>query len=165
MDAAKPRTRVVRRRCAPNRFPCPHCGKAGRRKQVHTRRVRDIAYREIVFIERTVGEYRARCSCCKTLRAPVERIEAHAAYTNAVRDAVIDRVLDEGMSMQRLQQTMRRDFHLDLSDGFLYDCLDWMVRQTDLADYRHWIRSSPLRAEVRVPCKGVLILAGAKPAR
>lgn len=141
MDAANPRTRVLRRRCAPNRFPCPHCGKPGRLKQVHTRRVRDIAYREIVVIELTVGEYRARCSCCKTFRAPVEGIEARAAYTNAVRAAVIDRVLDDGMSMQRLQQAMHRDFHLDLSDGFLYDCLDWQVRQTDLADYRRWTRA------------------------
>ncbi len=138
MDAAKPRTRVLRRRCAPKRFPCPHCGRAGRLKQVHTRRVRDIAYRQIVFLELTVGEYRARCACCKTFRAQVEGIEARAAYTNTVREAVIDRVLDDGMSMQRLQQAMQRDFHLDLSDGFLYDCLAWKARQTDLADYRHW---------------------------
>jgi Transposase len=138
MDVGKPRTRVLRRRCAPKRFPCLHCGKTGRLKQVHTRRVRDIAYREIVIIELTVGEYRARCACCKTFRAQVEGIEARASYTNAVRNAVIDRVLDDGMSMQRLQQAMQRDFHLDLSDGFLYDCLDWKVRQTDLADYRQW---------------------------
>jgi hypothetical protein len=40
--------------------------------------------------------------------------------------------------MQRLQQALRRDFLLDLSDGFLYDCLDWKVRQLDGADYRAW---------------------------
>jgi Transposase len=140
MDAAQPRTRVLQRRCAPKWFPCPHCGKRGRLKQVHTRRVRDLAYHAIVVIELTVGEYRAHCGCCKTFRASVEGIEARAAYTNAVRDAVIDRVLEDGMSMQRLQQAMHRDFHLDLSDGFLYDCLDWKVRQTDLADYRQWTR-------------------------
>ena len=138
MDAAKPRTRVVRRRCAPRRFPCPHCGKLGRRKKTHTRRVRDIAYRVIVLIYLTVGEYRARCSCCKTFRAQIEGIEPRAEYTNRVRDAVIDRVLEDGMSTQRIQHAMQRDFHLDLSDGFLYDCLDWKVRQTNLADYRQW---------------------------
>jgi hypothetical protein len=42
------------------------------------------------------------------------------------------------MSLHRLQQAMRRDFLLDLSDGFLSDCLDWKVRQTDLPAYRQW---------------------------
>jgi len=142
MDAMKPRVRVVRRRCAPQQFPCPQCGTAGRRKQEHTRRVRDIAYREIVVIELTVGEYRARCSCCKTFRAHVEGIEPRAEYSNTVRDAVIDRLLDDGMSMQRIQQAMQRDFFLDLSDGFLYDCVAWKVRQTELADYRRWTQAA-----------------------
>jgi hypothetical protein len=141
MEALSPRPRVVCRRCAPPQFPCPQCGQAGRLKQVHTRRVRDLAFREIVFIELTVGEYRARCACCKTFRARVEGIEARASYTNAVRDAVLDRVLDDGMSMHRLQQALHRDFFLNLSDGFLYDCLDWKVRQIDLADYRQWARA------------------------
>jgi hypothetical protein len=129
---------VVRQSSAPKTYPCPKCGKPGRRKQVHTRRVRDIAYREIVFIELEVGEYRARCGCCKTFRAQVEGIEARAEYTNRVREAVIDRLLDDSMSMERLRQALQRDFHLDLSDGFLYDCLDWKVRQVDLPAYRQW---------------------------
>jgi hypothetical protein len=42
-----------------------------------------------------VGEYRARCSCCKTFRAQVEGIEPRAEYTNRVREAVLDRLLDD----------------------------------------------------------------------
>ncbi len=140
MDAIQPRTRVVRRRCAPTWFPCPHCGKQGKRKACHTRRVRDVAYQQIVVIELTVGESRARCSCCKTFRSQAEGIEPRAEYTNRVRDAVIDRLLDDGMSMERVHQAMKRDFALDLSDGFLYDCLDWKVRQLDMAGYRQWTR-------------------------
>ena len=138
MDAAQLRTRVVRRRYAPKWFPCPHCGKRGIRKGRHTRRITDLAYQQIVIVELTVGEYRARCSCCKTFRAQVEGIEPRAEYTNRVRDAVIDRLLDDGMSMERVQQALKRDFCLDLSDGFLYDCLDWKVRQLELSDYRLW---------------------------
>ncbi len=33
------------------------------------------------------------------------------------------------MSVTRLQQAMRRDFLLDLSAGFLSDCLDWKSRE------------------------------------
>lgn len=138
MEAVQPRVRVERRSCAPKTFPCPHCGTRGRRKAVHTRRVRDIAYREIVVLELEVGEYRARCSCCKTFRAQVEGIEPRAEYTNRVREAVIDRLLDDRMSVERLRQALQRDFHLDLSHGFLYDCLDWKVRQADLPGYRQW---------------------------
>lgn len=138
MDAVQPRTRVVRQSCAPKTYPCPQCGQRGRRKQTHTRRVRELAYGEILILEIDVGEYRARCSCCKTFRAQVEGVEPRAAYTNRVRDAVIDRLIDDGMSMERLRQALQRDFHLDLSDGFLYDCLDWKVRQVDMLAYRQW---------------------------
>jgi Transposase len=140
MDARSPHVRVIRRRCAPKTFPCPHCGHRGRRKDTHTRRVRDIAFGQVVVLELTVGEYRARCSCCKTFRSQVDGIEPRAEYTNRVREAVIDRLLDDGMSLNRLQQALQRDFLLELSDGFLYDCLDWKVRQTDLPAYRQWTR-------------------------
>jgi transposase-like protein len=138
MDALQPRIRVQRLSCAPKTFPCPHCGKTGRRKDVHTRRVRDIAYREILLLEIEVGEYRARCGCCKTFRAQVEGVEPRADYTNRVREAVLDRLLDDSMSMERLRQALERDFYLELSDGFLYDCLDWKVRQVEMPAYRQW---------------------------
>jgi hypothetical protein len=140
MDAA--RVRILQRSCAPKSFPCPHCGTHGRRKDTHTRPIRDIAFREIVIIELTVGEYRAACDCCKTFRSQVDGIEPRAEYTNRVRDAVIDRLLGDGMSLHRLQQAMQRDFLLNLSDGFLSDCLDWKVRQTDMPGYRRWALSN-----------------------
>lgn len=136
MDAA--RVCIIRRSRAPKTYPCPRCGTRGRRKGTHTRRVRDIAYEQIVFIELTVGEYRAACTCCKTFRSRVEGIEPRAEYTNRVRDAVISRLLDDGMSLHRVQKAMQRDFLLELSDGFLSDCIDWKLRQTDMPGYRQW---------------------------
>ena len=136
MDAA--RVRTLQQSCAPKTFPCPQCGTPGRRKDTHSRPIRDIAFGQVLIIELTVGEYRANCDCCKTFRSQVPGIEPRAEYTNRVRDAVIDRLLDDGMSLHRLQKAMQRDFLLDLSDGFLYDCLDWKVRQTDMPGYRQW---------------------------
>jgi hypothetical protein len=138
MDSAQPRVRVVQRRCAPPTYPCPRCGTLGHRKDEHTRRVRDIAYQQILILEITVGEYRAGCDCCKTFRSQIDGIEARAEYSNRVREAVIDRLLDDSMNMERLRLALQRDFHLDLSDGFLYDCLDWKVRQVDMPGYRQW---------------------------
>jgi Transposase len=138
MDALQPRVRVVPVRCAPKTYPCPHCGKRGRRRATHTRPVRDIAFQEILILEITVGEYRARCGCCKTFRSRIAGVEPRAEYSNRVREAVIDRLLDDTMSVERLRAAMARDFHLDLSEGFVYDCLDWKVRQVDLPAYRQW---------------------------
>ena len=135
MDAC---VRIVHRSCAPATFPCPTCGTPGRRKDTHTRLVRDIAFGHILFVELTIGEYRAACDCRKTFRSHIDGIEPRAEYTNRVRDAVLDRLLDDGLSVNRLQQAMRRDFLLDLSAGFLSDCLDWKVRRTDRPAYRRW---------------------------
>jgi hypothetical protein len=138
MCPLQPRVRVERRRCAPDTFPCPTCGVPGRRRALHTRTVRCLAYREILLIKLTVGEYRADCGCCKTFRSQVEGILPRAAYTNKVREAVLDRLLDDRMSAEGLRRALARDFCLELSDGFVYDCLDWKVRQIDGAAYRQW---------------------------
>src|SRR4051795_11591982 len=139
MEIVSPHVRTIPIRCAPAKAPCPNCGKLGRRKATHNRRVRSLAYKQIVVLDVTYGEYRARCSCCKTFRTTPPNVEPKALYDNTVRRAVLDRILDDGMSVERVIASMRRDFLLDLSDGFVYDCLDWQARRLDLADHRRWV--------------------------
>ena len=137
--STQPRTIHAYRRNTPRRAPCPHCGKLGRRKQVLPPRiVRSIAYQAVLLVHVTTAEYRASCSCCTTFRTQVEGIEAKAQYTNSVREAVIDRLLDDHMNLDQIRFALHRDFCLDLSEGFLHDCLDWQIRQLDLPDYRQW---------------------------
>src|SRR5215204_4862391 len=137
MDTVVP-TKTIR--CAPKRFPCPSCGQLGRRKGYHTRTVVDIEYGRPAYIQLTAGEYRATCDCCITFRATPStqqlELEPRAKYTTRVREAVLDRLLEDGMSVARLRVAMQRDFHLPLSEGFVYDCLDWKVRQVDMAEFR-----------------------------
>src|SRR5258708_25368227 len=134
----RPKVHHVYRRHAPKKAPCPHCGKAGRRKDFHERTVRSIAYKAIRILHVTTAEYRATCDCCTTFRTQLDGIEPKAHYDNKVRAAVLDRILDDRMSLRQIQQALQRDFYLDLSDGFLYDCLDWKIRQVDGAAYRQW---------------------------
>jgi hypothetical protein len=101
--------------------------------------VRTLAYKQVTFLDVTYGEYRARCSCRKTFRTNPPDVEPKALYDNSVRHAVLDRILEDGMSVERVLASMRRDFLLDLSDGFVYDCLDWQARRLDLADHRRWV--------------------------
>lgn len=137
-NSPQPKTIHLSRRNAPKKAPCPHCGQLGTRRHILERTVRDIAYQSIVILRLVTGEYNASCSCCVTFRTQVAGVEAKAKYTNRVRDAVLDRLLDDRMSMEQIQRALQRDFQLDLSSGFLYDCLDWKIRQLDHADYRHW---------------------------
>jgi hypothetical protein len=138
MSPARPKLRYEHRHHAPKLAPCPHCGQLGHRKQKFTRTVRALAYQVILLLKVTTAEYRATCTCCTTFRTQVEGIEPKAQYTNSVREAVLDRLLDDPMNLATIQAALRRDFLLDLSTGFLYDCLRWRARQLDLADYRRW---------------------------
>ncbi len=100
----QPRTFHHYRRNTPPRAPCPHCGKLGQRKQIlPTRIVRDIAYKAIHLVHVTTAEYRASCSCCTTFRSQIEGIEAKAHYTNKVREAVMDRLLDDHMNLDQIR--------------------------------------------------------------
>ena len=139
METIGPHVRTIPVHCAPCKAPCPTCGKLGRRKATHNRQVRTIAYKQVVFLDVTYGEYRARCGCCTTFRTTPPGIEPRALYDNKVRQAVLDRILDDGMSVERVIASMRRDFYLDLSDGFVYDCLEREVKRLDMADHRRWV--------------------------
>jgi Transposase len=134
----RPKVHHAYRRHAPKKAPCPHCGRFGRRKAIHQRTVRSIAYKAILLLHVTTAEYRASCDCCTTFRTQIDGIEPKTRYDNTVREAVLDRVLDDRMSLRQIQQALQRDFYLNLSDGFLYDCLDGKIRQLDGAAYRQW---------------------------
>jgi hypothetical protein len=139
METRGPHVRTIPVRHAPRKAPCPTCGTLGRRKAVHNRRVRTIAYKPVAFLDVTYGEYRARCGCRATFRAAPPGVDPRALYDDKVRRAVLDRILDDGMSAERVIASMRRDFLLDLSDGFVYDCLDRQARRLDMADHRRWV--------------------------
>jgi Transposase len=139
MATRRPHVRTIPLHCAPSKAPCPTCGQPGRRKDVCHRLVRTIAYKQVVYLDITYGEYRADCNCCATFRITPPGVEPKALYDNKVREAVLDRILDDGMSVERVIQSMRRDFLLDLSDGFVYDCLYREVQRLDLSEHRRWV--------------------------
>ena len=121
---------------APKKAPCPHCGKRAKLIRTHPRRVRTIAYRQIVFLNIVVGEYLARCGCCSTFRTSPEGVLPRCKYDNKVREAVLDRILDDGMNVEATRRSLERDFLLDLSSGFVYDCLRDAAAELDLAEHR-----------------------------
>lgn len=136
MSPCEPDVIYIAVHCAYKKAPCPHCGKRGKLIRTHQRPVRTIAYQKIAWLDVTYGEYRARCNCCKTFCNTPEEVLPKAKYDNKVRQAVIDRLLEDGMNIERILRALRRDFLLELSVGFAYDCLHDMVKHTELAEHR-----------------------------
>jgi hypothetical protein len=58
-----------------------------------------------------------------------------ARYDNRVRELVLDRLLKDGMSIERALASIRREFLLDLSPGFVYDLLRDRVAELDMAGH------------------------------
>jgi hypothetical protein len=129
-----PQVRVVR--CAPRSHPCPQCGCRGHRKRTLHRRIRSLAYRQVAYLDVHYAEYQARCSCCKSFRSWPLGVPPKADYDDLVRQAVLDRILDDGLNVQRTRAALKRDFFINLSEGFVYDCLRWQVGQLDLPAHR-----------------------------
>jgi transposase-like protein len=135
-DVPLPTPVVIPVRCAPKKAPCPTCGKLGRRKRTLKRTVRTISYKAIAVLEITYGEYQARCDCSTTFRNTPEDVLPKAKYDNKVRDLVLERILDDGMSIERVLQSLKREFFLDLSTGFVYDVLHDFAASLDMAAHR-----------------------------
>lgn len=52
---------------------------------------------------------------------------------------MLDRVLKDGMSIERTLESLRREFFLELSTGFVYDVLHDHARQLDMSAHRRKI--------------------------
>ena len=139
MEIKPPHVRTIPLKYAPGQAPCPTCGKLGTRKDILHRQVRSIAYKQVVYLDLTSGEDRTRCDCCTTFRTTPPGVDPRALYDNKVPEAVLDRILEDGMSVERVLHAMHRDFFLDLSDGFVSDCLDHEARRLDMADHRRFV--------------------------
>jgi hypothetical protein len=121
----QPGEKVVPVRCQPKTYPCPTCGRRGHRNRRLDRFVCSIAYQEVVWLHVFYAEYTARCTCRKFFRSCPPNIIPKADYDNLVREAVLNRILDDGLNVERTLKAMSRDFYLPLSAGFVYDCLEW----------------------------------------
>jgi transposase-like protein len=139
MGTEAPTPIVIPVRCAPKKAPCPRCGTRGRRKRTLTRTVRTVAYKAVAVLEVTYGEYAARCDRCTTFRNHPEGVLPKAKYDDRVRDLVLDRLLKDGMSIERALASIRREFLLDLSTGFVYGVLRDRAAELDMAAHRRTV--------------------------
>jgi transposase len=129
-----PAVRVIR--CQPKTHPCPRCGKRGRRVRRLQRDIRSLAYQQEAWLDVRYAEYKSRCGCCKSFRSWPLGVPQKSDYDDKVRQAVLDRLLDDGLNVQRTLCAIKRDFLLEVSEGFVYDCLDWQLHRLNLPQQR-----------------------------
>jgi len=136
MGTEAPTPIVIPVHSAPKKAPCPRCGEVGRRKRTLTRTVRTVFYKAIAYLKLTYGEYTARCGCCVTFRNTPDDVLPKAKYDNKVRDLVLERILQDGMNIERTLESIRREFLLELSSGFVYDVLHDHATQLDMSSHK-----------------------------
>src|SRR3974390_1461361 len=136
MGADAPTLVFIPVHCAPQKAPCPKCGQFGNRKRKCTREVRTVAFKAVAYLKITYGEYTAQCECCTTFRTTPEGVLPKAHYDNKVRDLVLGRMIKDGMSIERILESLRREFLLDLSSGFVYNVLRHRAEELDMSEPR-----------------------------
>ena len=92
------------------------------------------------------------CDCCTTFRTNPEGVLPKARYDNKVRDLVLDRILKDGMSIERTIESLRREFLLDLSTGFVYDVLRDRAEQLDMAAHRRMVLETSAALSASTNC-------------
>lgn len=134
---AKPIIQTKRR--AKKRHPCPTCGKKGWRKRIKSLLVRHLAHQVPAFWRIIVGVYAATCACTKFFTSTVEGVALRAGYTDAVRRKVVDLIVRDHLPLRKVQTHLKEDFALEVSVGFIYDCLNWAEAKIDKAAYWQWV--------------------------
>jgi len=90
-----------------------------------------LCYQKILWLEIHYGEYVAKCECCKSFHSHPAEVDLKAKYDHKVRQAVIDRILQDKLNLTAVQASIERDFLLKLSSGYIYGALDYAIRQFD----------------------------------
>lgn len=118
---------VKRGKKCPRKWPCPKCGRKGRRKRVYERLWKDIALGQESYVVVKIGVYKAKCQCQEYFVSDCPEISPKGArYTWAVRDMVIESILRDRMSILRVKGRMAEDFNLDLSISTIWE---WMEEE------------------------------------
>lgn len=111
----------------------------GRRKRERTRKVRSLCYQQILWLEIHYGEYVAKCDCCKSFHSHPPGVDLKAKYDHQVRQAVIDRILQDKLNLSAVQASMQRDFLIKLSSGYVYAAMQYAVKQFDGNEFRQQV--------------------------
>ena len=127
----------------PKFYPCPQCGKKGKRQEVIERKVKHIGpVNRPSFIVAKVGVYKARCGCCKYFQAQIEGVPFKGKYSYAVRNAVANAIIRDRMPYALIINRMAEDHCLNLSVGYIHNCFLWAHQQINTEEHWHFVKAN-----------------------
>ena len=128
---------IERYTISPKFYPCPQCGRNGKRKQVITRQVRHLAaLHRPAWIVARVGVYRARCGCCQYFQAPIPGVPYKGQYSLEVRNYLANALIRDRMPYRLVQQRLKEEHLLAVSLSYIHDCFVWAHTQINREE--HW---------------------------
>jgi hypothetical protein len=120
----------------PQHYPCPQCGKKGKRKHVITRRIAHVAaLNRRCGIVAAVGVDKARCACCKDFQAAIPGVPPRGRYALEVRNTVANALLRDRMPSLSVIRRMQEEYRLALSLGDIHACFLWAHEQINMATH------------------------------
>jgi transposase-like protein len=126
----------------PKHYPCPQCGKKGKRKHVITRRLAHVAaLHRRSWIVADVGVYQARCACCKYFQAAIPGVPYRGRYSLEVRNTVANALIRDRMPYLSVVRKMQEDYLLTLSLGYVHACFLWAHEQINLETHWDFVRT------------------------
>lgn len=127
----------------PKHYPCPQCGKKGKRKHVITRRIAHVAaLNRRSWIVAEVGVYKARCACCKYFQAPIAGVPNRGRYSLEVRNTVANALIRDRMPYLSVMRRMQEDYRLTLSLGYIHACFLWAHEQINMETHWEFVRAN-----------------------
>jgi len=127
----------------PKHYPCPQCGKKGKRKRVITRRIAHVAaLNRRSWVVADVGVYKARCACCKYFQAAIPGVPPRGRYSLEVRNTVANALIRDRMPYLSVMRRMQEDDHLLLSLGYIHACFLWAHEQSNMETHWEFVRAN-----------------------
>ncbi|MBC8508541.1 MAG: transposase [Chloroflexi bacterium] len=126
---------IERKSNKPKYYPCPHCGRKGKRKWVVERHIPHAgALHRRSFIVAKVGVYKARCTCCKYFQASIPGVPYKGRYSYQVRNTIANALIRDRMPYQGVINRMREEYLLDVSVGYVHNCFVWAHEQINTSE-------------------------------
>jgi transposase-like protein len=127
----------------PKHYPCPQCGKKGKRKRVITRRIAHVAaLNRRSWVVADVGVYKARCACCKYFQAAIPGVPPRGRYSLEVRNTVANALIRDRMPYLSVMRRMQEDYRLTLSLGYIHACFLWAHEQINMETHWEFVRAN-----------------------
>jgi hypothetical protein len=127
----------------PKYYPCPQCGRKGKRKQVIERRIPHVAaLHRRSWIVAEIGVYTARCQCCKYFQAAIPGVPHKGRYSSEVRNTVANALIRDRMPYRLVIERMQEDHLSGLSLGYIHACFLWAHAQITMEEHRDFVRTN-----------------------